>query len=64
MLTFIDKEKNYKLYDKNNRVVETIKGEKLYSDHYDRVEANVRKRYENIQKEQHVMVPKPKQRKR
>lgn len=46
ILTFIDKEKDYKIYDAENRVVDTIKGEKLYTEHYDKVEANVRKRYE------------------
>lgn len=46
MLTFIDREKDYKIYDKDNRVVETIKGEELYSKHYDKVESTVRMRYE------------------
>ena len=36
MLTFIDREKDYKIYDKDNRVVETMKGEALYSNHYDK----------------------------
>lgn len=45
MLTFLDSEKNYKLYDSDNRVVETKTGEALYA-HYDEVEASVRKRYE------------------
>lgn len=45
-LTFLDKEKEYKLYDAENRVVETKKGEVLYAKHYDRVEAEVRERYE------------------
>ncbi len=45
-LTFLDKEKEYKLYDAENRVVETKKGEVLYTKHYDRVEAEVRERYE------------------
>ena len=45
-LTFLNKEKEYKLYDAENRVVETKKGDVLYSNHYDRVEAAVRERYE------------------
>ncbi len=48
MLTFFDMEKEYKLYDESNRVVQTIKGSELYTGHYDSVEAAVRKRYEKI----------------
>ena len=51
MLTFIDREKDYKIYDKDNRVVGTMKGEELYRSHYDRVESEVRKRYEKSQTE-------------
>lgn len=51
MLTFIDKDKEYKIYDKDNRVVQTIKGEELYGKHYDKVESTVRKRYEKSQTE-------------
>lgn len=47
MLTFLDKNKDYKLYDKENRVVDTMNGEKLYAGHYDKVDAAVRERYEN-----------------
>lgn len=48
MLTFIDNGKNYKLYDEENRVVETKRGEELYS-HYDKVESSVREKYEKSQ---------------
>lgn len=48
MLTFIDSNKNYKLYDEQNRVVETKRGEDLYS-HYDKVESSVREKYEKTQ---------------
>lgn len=48
MLTFLDKEKNYKLYDEENRVVETKGGDNLYS-HYDKVESSVREKYEKAQ---------------
>ena len=51
MLTFIDKEKDYKIYDKDNRVTGTMKGEELYGNHYDKVESTVRKRYERFQTE-------------
>ena len=56
MLTFIDREKDYKIYDKDNRVVETMKGEALYSNHYDKVESSVRKRYEKSQVETQTKV--------
>ena len=46
LLTFLDKNKDYKLYDKENRVVGTMNGETLYSEHYDKVDAAVRQRYE------------------
>ena len=48
MLTFIDSSKNYKLYDEENRVVETKRGDELYK-HYDKVESSVRERYEKTQ---------------
>jgi hypothetical protein len=48
MLTFIDSSKDYKLYDAENRVVETKSGEELYS-HYDKVESSVREKYEKTQ---------------
>jgi ribosomal protein S25 len=53
MLTFLDKEKMYKIYNEKNRVVETCKGERLYSTHYDKVEAAVREQYAKtkVQKE-------------
>lgn len=51
MLTFLDSNKDYKLYDSQNRVVTTQKGTELYT-HYDKVEASVRERYEKVQKQQ------------
>ena len=48
ILTFIDSSKDYKLYDEENRVVETKSGEELYS-HYDKVESSVREKYEKTQ---------------
>lgn len=50
MLTFIDSNKDYKLYDEQNRVVETKSGEELY-EHYDKVESSVRERYEKTKTE-------------
>lgn len=52
MLTFLEKDKEYKIYDAENRVVKTMSGEKLYGEHYDRVDAEVRRRYEKSQKEE------------
>lgn len=45
MLTFLDQDKNYKLYSADNKVVATMRGSDLYDGHYDRVAAEVRKRY-------------------
>ncbi len=50
MLTFIDSEKNYKMYDDSNHVVETRRGEELYA-HYDKVESTVREHYEKTRTE-------------
>ena len=45
MLTYLDKKKEYKIYGKENQVLFTMKGEELYSKHYDKVEHAVRERY-------------------
>lgn len=50
ILTFLDTEKEYKLYDKDNRVAETKRGQNLYDSHYDKVEAEVQERYEKSQR--------------
>ena len=57
MLTFLDRTRQYKLYDEENRVTGTIKGEDLYSRHYDRVEPAVRKQYEKSIKQAKAEVP-------
>lgn len=49
MLTFLDRNKDYKIYDEENRVLETVRGEKLHSTNYDKVEATIRERYEKSQ---------------
>lgn len=54
MLTFIDREKDYKIYDEENRIVSTMKGEDLYAGHYDKVEAAVRDHYEINQSKEAV----------
>lgn len=50
MLTFLDRNKDYKLYDMKNRVIQVIKGEELYENHYDKVEASVREHYEKAER--------------
>lgn len=62
ILTFLHNDKDYKIYDDANRVVETRHGEELYS-HYDKVESTVRVRYEKAQaQEKKASSPKPKRR--
>ncbi len=51
ILTFLDKDKDYKLYDSENRVVEVKKGAELYSSHYDSVEIGIRQRYEKMRRD-------------
>ncbi len=58
MLTFIDNSKDYKLYDEQNRVVETKRGDELYK-HYDKVETSVRQRYEQTQTKSETKVKQP-----
>lgn len=50
ILYFLEKDKDYKLYDEDNKVVESKKGEELQKNHYDAVEQTVRKRYEKEKK--------------
>ena len=63
ILTFLDRNKEYKIYSADNRVVGTMKGKDLYEGHYDRVSAEVRKRYADMErkaKEQgHMRKKKP-----
>ena len=54
LLTYLDKNKEYKLYSDDNRVVGTIKGELLYEGHYDLVGNAVRERYEKAQVERNI----------
>jgi len=45
ILTFLDKNRDYKIYSADNRVVGSMKGAQLYENSYDPVTAEVRKRY-------------------
>lgn len=45
LLSYIDREKPYKLYSEDNRVVEMVTGEILYENHYDPVSKSVREQY-------------------
>lgn len=49
ILTFLDRDKDYKIYSEDNRIIGTMKGEELYQGHYDKVSAEVRKRYIDTQ---------------
>lgn len=48
LLTYLDKEKDYKIYSGDNRVLYTMKGGKLHESHYDKVERTVRERYAKV----------------
>lgn len=52
MLTFLDPEREYKLFDEHDKVVQVVQGQELYSRHYDEVEAAVRERYEKLEKKE------------
>ncbi|MCI8882546.1 MAG: PcfB family protein [Lachnospiraceae bacterium] len=60
ILTFLDCDKEYKIYSADNRVVGTMKGKELYEGHYDRVSAGVRKRYADVERKAAVKKPVPK----
>lgn len=49
MLTHLIPDKEYHLYDKNNDIVEIIRGRDLYDSHYDTVEMELRERYAKAQ---------------
>ena len=54
VLTFLNKEKDYKIYSMDNRILHTMKGSELYDSHYDPVSTEVRRRYEKIQPKSRV----------
>lgn len=49
LLTYLNRNKDYKIYSDDNRVLYTMKGEQLYSKHYDKVEKTIRERYQKVQ---------------
>ena len=51
-LSTLDPEKEYKLYDDDDKVVQTISGQELYNAHYDPVAIAIRERYEKEQREE------------
>lgn len=51
LLTYLDQRKDYKIYSDDNRVLTTMRGEKLYQSHYDKVEKTVREHYSKVQDE-------------
>ena len=50
LLTFLIPDKEYKLYSADNKVVVTVRGNDLYDGYYDKVETEVRKRYEQAER--------------
>lgn len=54
LLTFLDKEKDYKIYSQDNKVLHTMKGKSLYDSHFDPVNLEVTKRYERIRPKSQV----------
>ncbi len=64
ILTFLDKDKEYKMYSSENKIIATMKGSELYEGHYDRVAAEVRKRYQAAERKAATVKknPKPKRR--
>ncbi|WP_276949403.1 PcfB family protein [Acetatifactor muris] len=50
LLTFLIPDKEYKLYSADNKVVVTMRGNDLYDGYYDKVETEVRKRYEQAER--------------
>lgn len=65
ILTFLDRDKEYKMYSAENKIVDTIKGSALYEAHYDSVAVEVRKRYQAAERKAVQMkkkAPKPKRR--
>jgi hypothetical protein len=58
ILTFLDKEKEYKIYSSDNRVLEMIKGANLYEIHYDPVNAKIRDELAKAQTESRTKIMK------
>ncbi len=65
ILTFLDREKEYKMYSAENKIVATLSGSELYEKHYDSVAAEIRKRYQAAEKKAaqvKAKAPRPKRR--
>jgi len=54
ILTFLDQNRTYDIYDKDDHVVDMLSGKELYNKHYDRVEKAVRERFEKSQKQEKI----------
>ena len=52
MLTFLDPEKEYTIFGKEEKLREQIRGAELYEKHYDPVEKELRKKAETTEKQQ------------
>jgi hypothetical protein len=73
LLTFLDHEKEYALYDRENNIAERVPGETLYR-HYDKVDRSVRARYaksrnrqtgmQELTEQTQAVKPKPKSERR
>lgn len=48
LLTYLDRQKDYKIYSEDNRVLSTMRGGDLFASHYDAVEKTVRERYTKV----------------
>jgi hypothetical protein len=50
ILSYLDRNKDYKIYSKDNRVLETVRGVKLFEAHYDPVASGIREHFEKEMK--------------
>lgn len=51
ILSYLDRNKDYKIYSKDNRVIETIRGIDLFEAHYDAVAYGIREHFEKEMKQ-------------
>jgi hypothetical protein len=50
ILSYLDRKKEYKIYSKDDRVLEIVKGAKLFESHYDQVASGIREHFEKEMK--------------
>jgi hypothetical protein len=50
ILSYLDRKKEYKIYSKDDRVLETVKGAQLFESHYDQVASGIREHFEKEMK--------------